>query len=129
MTTEQKCIYDKVISRVDENKPGVFFLHGYGGTGKTFIWRALSSAIRSRGEIILTVASSGIAALLIPGGRTTHSRFGIPITIDQCSTCGIHPKSPLAELISKAKLIVWHEAPMMHKHCLEGLDRSLRDIL
>jgi len=129
MTAEQKRIYDKIITRVDSNKPGVFFLYGYGGTGKTFIWRALSSAIRSRGEIVLTVASSGIAALLIPGGRTAHSRFGIPIVIDQCSTCGIHPKSPLAELISKTKLIVWDEAPMMHRHCFEALDRSLRDIL
>lgn len=90
MTAEQKRIYNKIITRVDENKPGV---------GKTFIWMALSSAIRSRGEIVLTVASSGIAALLIPGGRMAHSRFGIPIVIDQCSTCGIHPKSPLAELI------------------------------
>jgi len=35
--------------------------------GKTFIWRAMSSALRSKGEIVLTVASSGIAALLIPG--------------------------------------------------------------
>ena len=77
---------------------------------------------------MLTVASSGIAALLIPGGRTAHSRFGIPITI-QCFTCGIHPKSPLAVLISKTKLIVWDEAPMMHRHCFEALDRSLRDIL
>jgi hypothetical protein len=46
----------------------------------------MAAAIRSRGEIVLTVASSGIAALLIPGGRTAHSRFGIPIMIDECST-------------------------------------------
>ncbi|XP_024636211.2 uncharacterized protein [Medicago truncatula] len=106
MTAEQRGVYDKIISRVDANLPGIFFLYGYGGTGKTFICRALSSAIRSRKEIVLTVASSGIAALLIPGGRTAHSRFGIPIIVDEISTCGIHPKSPLAELVSKAKLII-----------------------
>jgi ATP-dependent DNA helicase PIF1 len=61
-------------------------LYGYGRTSKMFIWRAMAAAIRSRGEIVLTVASSGIAALLIPGGRTTHSSFGIPIMIDECST-------------------------------------------
>ena len=32
-------------------------------------------------------------------------------------------------LIGKAKLIIWDEAPMMHKHCYKTLDRSLRDIL
>jgi RecG-like helicase len=91
MTAEQRRIYDKIMSRVDRKRPGFFFLYGYGGTGKTFIWRALSAALRSRGEIVLTVASSGIAALLIPGGRTAHSRFGIPINIDEYSTCEIGP--------------------------------------
>lgn len=129
MTAEQKNLYDKIMTRVDDNLPGIFFLYGYGGTSKTFIWRALSSAVRSRKEIVLTVASSGITTLLIPGGRTAHSRFGIPIIVDEISTCGIHPKSPLAELICEAKLIIWDEAPMMHKHCFEALDRSLRDIL
>jgi len=77
----------------------------------------------------LTVASSGIAALLIPGGRTAHSRFGLPISIDELSTCGIDPKSHLAQLIIQTKLIIWDEEPMMHKHCFEALDRSMRDIL
>jgi len=41
----------------------------------------MSAALRSKGQIVLTVASSGIAALLIPGGRTAHSRFAIPINL------------------------------------------------
>jgi hypothetical protein len=129
MTTEQKKVYDTIISRVNANLPGVFFVYGYGGTGKTFLWRALSSNLRSRGEVVLTVASSGIAALLIPGGRTAHSRFHLPITPDQLSTCNIDPNSHLAELIRMTKLIIWDEAPMMHKHLFEALDRTLRDIL
>ena len=67
----------------------MFFLYGYGGTGKTFIWRSLSAGLRSKGEIVLTVVSSGNAALLLPGGRTAHSRFGIPINVDESSTCNI----------------------------------------
>jgi ATP-dependent DNA helicase PIF1 len=129
MTAEQRRIYDKIMSRVDRKRPGFFFLYGYGGTGKTFIWRALSAALRSRGEIVLTVASSGIAALLIPGGRTAHSRFGIPINIDEYSTCEIGPKDPLAALICRARLIIWDEAPMMHRHCFEAVDRTLKDIM
>ncbi|XP_058784536.1 uncharacterized protein LOC131659346 [Vicia villosa] len=129
MTVEQKGIYDRIMKRVNENKPGFFFLYGYGGTGKTYIWRSMSAALRSKGEIVITVASSGIAALLIPGGRTEHSRFCIPINVDECSTCEITPKSDLADLIAKAKMIIWDEAPMMHKHCFEAVDRTLRDIL
>ncbi|KEH15714.1 PIF1-like helicase, partial [Medicago truncatula] len=95
---------------------------------KTFIWRAMSSALRSKGQIVLTVASSGIAALLIPGGRTTHSRFHIPFIVDECSTCKIEPLSPLGQLILRARLIIWDEAPMMHIHCFEVVDRSFRDV-
>lgn len=105
MTHEQKHVYDTIMSRVDANLPDVFFFYGYGGAEKTFIWRALSSAIRSRGEIVLTNASSGIVALLIPSGRTTHSRFNIPFIVKECSTCGIHPKTNLAELIDNMKLL------------------------
>jgi ATP-dependent DNA helicase PIF1 len=89
----------------------------------------MCAALRSQGDIVLAVASSGIAALLIPGGRTAHSRFCIPFSVDECSTCTIEPNSPLAILISKAKLIIWDEEPMMHKYCFEAVDRSFRDIL
>ena len=117
------------MTRVGEGRPGLFFLYGYGGTGKTFIWRAMCAALRSQGEIVLAVASSGIVALLIPGGRTAHSRFCIPFSVDGCSTCTIEPDSPLAILIATAKLIIWDEAPMMHIHCFEAVDCSFRDIL
>lgn len=29
----------------------------------------------------------------------------------------------------KTKLIIWDEAPMMHKYCFEALDRSLKDVM
>jgi ATP-dependent DNA helicase PIF1 len=129
MTHEQRGVYDKIMSRIENNEPGLFFLYGYGGTGKTYIWRALSAALRSVGEIVLAVASSGIASLLIPGGRTAHSRFGIPLNVDEYSTCGIDTNDDLAELIRRAKLIIWDEAPMMHRHCFEAVDRTIKDIM
>ncbi|XP_070004772.1 uncharacterized protein [Nicotiana sylvestris] len=129
LTDEQKLVYEKIIRDVNEEKGGFFFLYGFGGTCKTFIWRTLSSAIRSKGDIVLTVASSGIASLLLPGGRTAHSRFVIPLNVTEDSTCNIKQGTPLANLIIKAKLIIWDEAPMMHRYCFEALDKTLRDIL
>lgn len=35
----------------------------------------------------------------------------------------------LARLIQTGALIVWDETPMIHKNCLEELDRSLQDIM
>ena len=68
----------------------MFFLYGFGGTGKTFIWRTIASSLRAENQIIIIVASSGIASLLLPGGRTAHSRFKILVPIFEDSTCNIH---------------------------------------
>lgn len=66
---------------------------------------------------------------ILPGGQTAHSRFAIPLNPAEDSTCNIKQGSPLAKLIVKAKLIIWNEAPMMHKYSFEALDQTLRDIL
>ncbi|XP_074381036.1 uncharacterized protein LOC141721793 [Apium graveolens] len=57
--------------------------------------------LRSQGKIMLPVASSGIVATLMPGGRTAHSRFKIPIFLDECSTCNIAHDSDVAQLIKQ----------------------------
>ncbi|XP_019151929.1 PREDICTED: uncharacterized protein LOC109148648 [Ipomoea nil] len=129
LTEEQRDIYGEVLQDAENNLGGLFFVYGYVGTGKTFLWRALSSALRSKGDIVLNVASSGIASLLLPGGRTAHSRFSIPIAVNEDSTCNISQSSPLAQLIMQSKLIIWDEAPMMHKFCFEALDCTMRDIM
>ncbi|XP_061347924.1 uncharacterized protein LOC133293370, partial [Gastrolobium bilobum] len=129
LTDEQKAVYDKIVSAVTAGNGGLFFLYGFSGTGKTFIWNTLSASIRSKAGIVLNVASSGIASLLLLGGRTTHSRFRIPIQINEDSTCNIKLKSTTAELLSKTKLIIWDEAPMVHRFCFEALDMTLRDVL
>lgn len=75
------------------------------------------------------MASSGIAATLLPGGRTAHSRFHITLKIDCHSIAGIKHGSPLAELIKQTSLIIWDEASMQHRHAFESVDRSLRDVM
>ncbi|CAF2137557.1 unnamed protein product, partial [Brassica napus] len=129
MTDEQKEIYDQILAAVNQGNGGMFFVYGFGGTGKTFLWKLLSAAIRCQGDIVLNVASSGIASLLLPGGRTAHSRFGIPLNPDEFSSCTMQPGTDQANLVKESSLIIWDEAPMMGKHCFEALDRSLSDIV
>ncbi|WZZ24155.1 hypothetical protein YC2023_007556 [Brassica napus] len=99
------------------------------GTGKTFLYQTIISTLRSMKQIVLPVASSGIAALLLPNGRTAHSRFNIPLKLDEDKLCNIKPGTMLAELIEKTDLIIWDEAPMTHKHAFEALDKTLKDIM
>ncbi|XP_075097903.1 uncharacterized protein LOC142175223 [Nicotiana tabacum] len=63
------------------------------------------------------------------GGRTTHSKFVIPLNLTEDSICNIKQGTPLANLIIKAKLIIWDEVSVMHRYCFGSLDRTLRDIL
>jgi ATP-dependent DNA helicase PIF1 len=77
----QMTIFDAICNSVLNNEGKTLFVFGYGGTSKTFLWTTLLNFIRSKGKVPLVVASSGIAALLLPGGRTPHSRLKIPLDI------------------------------------------------
>ncbi|KAI5419734.1 hypothetical protein KIW84_043772 [Lathyrus oleraceus] len=128
LNNDQMIALNTIMNVIVQKHSGVFFVDGPGGTSKTFLYRTLMASLRSRGEIVLATASSGIAATLLPGGRTAHSRFKIPIDIQPSSICGIQKQKDLANLIRVAAAIIWDEAPMTNKNCLEALDRSLQDI-
>ena len=125
---DQKRIIDSVISAVDSQNGGIFFVDGPGGTGKTFVENITLAGVRATGRITLAVASSGIASILLDGGRTAHSRFKIPFDILEDSICQIRVQTALAELLRRTVLIVWDEAPAQHRNCFEAVDRTLKDI-
>jgi hypothetical protein len=124
---EQRVIYDNVMAAVNRR---AFFVDGLGGTGKTFLYSCLLSTVRAQGRVAVAVASSGIVALLLDGGRTAHSHFKIPVQgLNSMSTCYINRDSELAALLQTTTLIVWDEAVMMHRHVFEAVNRSLQDIM
>lgn len=129
LNDEQRIIYDEVMTSVLEKQGKLFFINGAGGTGKTFLYKTIISALRSRSKRVIPVASSAIAALLLPGGRTAHSRFKIPLKLYENTFCEVKSSTTLANFLSQSDLIVWDEAPMAHRHCIEAVDRTLRDIL
>jgi hypothetical protein len=122
-------IYHEILDDSAASFGSTFFILGHGGTGKTFLWNAIVTSLRADGLVVLAVASSGVASLLLPSGRTGHSRFRIPIEIDERSICNISRGTNLAELIQRTSLVLWDEAPMTNRRCFEALDRSMRDIL
>jgi hypothetical protein len=73
--------------------------------------------------------SSGIASLLLLGDRTAHSRFKIPIDLHDELTCNITQQMKVVELVHKADMIIWDEAPMMHRRSFEAVDRTLHDLM
>uniref|UniRef100_A0A0A9DYU4 ATP-dependent DNA helicase n=1 Tax=Arundo donax TaxID=35708 RepID=A0A0A9DYU4_ARUDO len=64
LNLDQKKALDVIVESVDQSLGKLIFVDGYGGTGKTYLWKAVTTRLRSEGKIVLAVASSGIAVLL-----------------------------------------------------------------
>ncbi|KAL4436595.1 hypothetical protein ABPG75_003734 [Micractinium tetrahymenae] len=123
-----EAIFAAVEAAMQGSQGAAFFLDGPGGTGKTFLYNALLAAVRSRSWVALPCASSGLAAMNMPGGKTVHSTFKIPLLLNESSMCNISRGTDQAELLRQAALLIWDEAPMAHRHAFEALDRTLRDL-
>ncbi|KAF5187279.1 Atp-dependent dna helicase pif1 [Thalictrum thalictroides] len=128
LNNEQKHAFDMIMDAVHHKTSSVFFIDGPAGTGKTFLYRSLLAAIRHEGHIALATATSGIASIMMPGGRTAHSRFKIPIPTLPTSTCRISKQSDEGILLHETTLIIWDEATMAHRYTIEALDKTLRDL-
>jgi DNA replication protein DnaC len=117
LNADQRDTFNRIYMSTSAREGKSFFLHGPGGTGKTFVYTTLCSKVRANGWIVLCVALSGIAALLLPGGRTAHSTFLIPVeNLAEDSCCQIDKNSKLADMLHKVRLIVWDEAVTQHRY-------------
>ncbi|XP_027156867.1 uncharacterized protein LOC113758038 [Coffea eugenioides] len=129
LNAHQRSAYIKIINSIDNDIPGAFFIDGSGETSKTFLYKALLATVRSKGEIALATASCGVAASILPGGRTAHSQFKIPIDENNDSGCNVNKQSNCARLVKQAILIIWDEATMAQKYAIKCFDKLLRDIM
>jgi ATP-dependent DNA helicase PIF1 len=127
LNLQQKNAFNEVIESIN-NVSKIFFVDGPGGSGKTYLYNTILGTVRKSGKIAIAVASSGIAATLLFGGRTAHSRFKINFDKFNCN-CSVSRGSQLATLFKKTKLIIWDEAPMANKSNFEAVDKMLRDII
>ena len=118
LNQEQKYAYDTLMKEVNDGTGGIFFLSAPVGTGKTFLLSLILSTIRSQNGIALPLASSGIAATLLEGGRTAHSALKLPLNMqtNETPTCNLSRNSAMAKVLQQSKLIIWDECTMAHKN-------------
>ncbi|XP_071689033.1 uncharacterized protein [Rutidosis leptorrhynchoides] len=109
MNVKQRRIYELIHDSFSNNRTELLFVYGHGGTGKTFLWKAIITCLRAKGKIVLVVASYGIASLLLPSGITAHSRFKLPIDLTDESMCNVNKNTQMAKLLESTDLIVWDE--------------------
>ena len=90
-----------------DNLQGVYFyLQGLGSTRKTFLYKTIYHYYCRIGKTVLYIASTRIAALLLPSRRTSYLQFKIPLSLYEDSTCGITKNSQFADLLHKVDLII-----------------------
>jgi chromosomal replication initiation ATPase DnaA len=60
LNSDQLVAFNYIVDKVTNQQPGFFFVSGYGGTGKTYLWNCIVTHLRAQKRIVLTVASSGL---------------------------------------------------------------------
>ena len=135
---EQNCILSDVMAsyralRDDPlaNVQRLYYINASAGTGKTFTLKALLAGVRLTGLIAIAVGSSGIACTLIPGAKTPHSTFGIPLELPADGSPALLPialDSDLGQMLKDPRLqmLVWDELPMTHRIWVESVDLTLQ---
>ncbi|XP_075588849.1 uncharacterized protein LOC142597684 [Dermatophagoides farinae] len=116
--------------RLHEKNSRFYFLDGPGGSGKTFTYLAIISYARSRGFSVAAFATTGIAADLLPGGRTVHSGFKIPIRLTSTDRSTMTANQYQArQVIIPADLLIIDEVSMMSIHVINIIDLLLKDLM
>ncbi|XP_063936248.1 uncharacterized protein LOC135147269 [Daucus carota subsp. sativus] len=105
LNSGQRCVYNSVIDSVLAKK-GDYSLYTEVVDAARLFFGNSDSLPSFRTSNCNPCCFSGIAATLLPGGRTAHSRFHIPIKLDQYSCAGIKHGTDLAELIKLTDLII-----------------------
>jgi hypothetical protein len=90
----QKHVFSLIKQAIESPKESnCFFIDGPGGSGKTFLYNTLMHVLRGMSKIVIPVASTGIAANLLRGGRTYHSTFKLGINIKENTVSNITQNS------------------------------------
>ena len=132
MTAEQRSILNLVMGHVYDGTPVQIFIDARGGCGKTFTLEGILAAARTSKPdkaVALAMATTGLAANLLPLGRTFHSRMKVSLDPTEDGGCfAISAQSALARLICMATLLIVDEATLLDRRNLEKLERTLRDL-
>ncbi|GFR14936.1 ATP-dependent DNA helicase [Trichonephila clavata] len=72
LTPDQHQTFIAITGMIGSERGGIVFLDA---PGKTFLLNLLLVFVRKEKDMAVTVASSGIAATPLAGGRTAHSAF------------------------------------------------------
>jgi hypothetical protein len=129
----QKVLIDAILNTILAGHQVLTYVNAPGGCGKTYTFNCIMAALRAHNLVVLAVATTGIAALQLNGGKTVHTALKVPIDPTGSRrgrfALPIDSNSLLGKLICMdLVLLVWDEAPMANKDLLESIDYNFRQL-
>ncbi|XP_058799371.1 ATP-dependent DNA helicase pif1-like [Phymastichus coffea] len=132
LNEQQKEIVDIVLEKaidIDNLDNNCIYINGPGGFGKTFIYTTIYHLLCSKNIKVTSMTFTGIAAILLPKGKTVHKTFGLPVPMYSDSSSSIRAQSKEGLLLKETKVFIWDEAPMAPRYALEIVNRTLQNIM
>ena len=129
LNVEHLPMYQEVCRSLKNEEGRICFLDAHGDTGKTLLIDLLLSKVRGQQNLSIAEASSLLAATLLPNGGTAHASFNLPSDLSKTdqAPCIINRASNKAQMLKKAKRMVWDECTMAMLG-LESLDKTPQHI-
>jgi hypothetical protein len=134
MNTEQRSVIDTLSKELEDiknkNTAKCYFIDAPGGTGKTYCLNAFIHLCLSMGLKILVTSSTGVSAILLKGGRTSHSQFKFPLNQNTADfTKGtLKATEALGKALYEADVVIIDEGNMLHKKLWELLHYNCVDL-
>ena len=77
---------------------------------ENFLFQALLHSVRGCGDIAVACSWNGLAASLLPGGRTCHARFGFPVPIPrEHVSWRMKARTGKGQVLIRASILLWDE--------------------
>ena len=97
-----------------------------------YLWRQFTNGANWRHTInnikVLSVSWTGIAAILLKGGRTSHAAFKVTLDIDKSYVSNINLNTPYAEYLEKIQIIIWDKITIATKYAFETVHNFVTDL-
>ena len=134
MNNRQQAIVTRVFDMLEKMnqgnlKNGSLFIDGPGGSGKTYTYRTLCHLFRAHGIKYNTSSWMGIAANLLPDGRTMHKTFGFPFNMDKDASSNAKANNKTGRELTDTRVIIVDEISMVPKYALEMIDKKLKELM
>lgn len=129
INAKQLSVYGAITACINSSiLKNFFFLYSPTSTRKTFLYTILATRYRTKGKIVLYVASSRIASLLLLDSVTSYIQFRIPISITEGRLYFITNRVVEYKLLQETSLIIQNEVPIQKQYNFKAIYNTLYDI-